>query len=895
MSVNCDDDVEVLGARTAWNTLTALPDGDMRLDFSATAVRTNVHGTWAPVDNTLEASATGIEVASPVTPMTFSDGSAGEPLATIERDGHVLSFDVPFQLPAPSVIDDQLTYSSVIPGVDLIVTVNDDATGFTDVLRVESPEAAADPRLDELRFPVTVSHELSLVAVSGGFEARDGAGTTVFSSPTPQMWDSATPAAPVTPLRSDAHSFGLSALLAATERSELTAGEDPTIAPTTGANQADMPVSVSGGDVLITPDETLLQAPSTVWPVYIDPQIDGSRNQWTAVRDTYAQKYAFSPDEGVGICNVVAYGCTKTFKSRLLWQFANLQALGNLDRADIVSASFTAYGTHSYNCTAQPVTLYQVADFSSATGWPGGGTWNPLDTQTVAHRPSCSNDRWIGFNAIGQAQAIADANTGVGSLGLAANETSMAYWKRYRNDATFSVIYNRAPNTPTSLTIADTTTKPCGSYVNTGMPVMAAVVTDPDGGNVNMRVDIKDLRTGGTQTVGGPTLASGSTWRIQPVSNLQDDNYTFTATAGDGLRLSATSGTCAFTVDQTRPSALPGAVPVAVGSGIAAAYAEGSTTGGAGQKGAFTFTTGGVGDVVSYRYGFDDNATPLTATLTSQVSYTPTKAGPHHLFIRSVDRAGNTSDRKDYVFTVAVVPSSGLWTFDDPATSLTAADSAGAHPLTLSSAGLRGAGMIAELDPPSAAPGDGSVHFQTAVDRVAWSGPVVNTSSTFFVGAFVRLDDLTGIQTVVSEDGDNASGFELGYRSGTGSGCPTTDGCWAFSMNGTDSSTTPAPTTVTSTHPVTIGEWAYLMGEYDASAHTVSLLVCAPAGSDIDAPVTTPFAASWFATGAFAVGRGQAVGVATHSLRGVVDDVRVSTGIPDLDAMRQYCSGATTP
>lgn len=894
LALACSSTVEVLDARTPWNTLVAQPDGTMRLDISSTAVRTDADGEWAQVDNAVERTADGLEIASPVTPMTFSDGSGDAPLATIDRDGHTLTFDVPFDLPAPTVDGDQITYLSVIPDVDLIVTVNDDATGFSEVLRVNSPDAAADPRLDQLRFPVAVSPDLTLAAAKGGFEARDRDGAMVFTSPVPQMWDSATPVPSAGPLRPDAQRSLLSAPLLSSEQAELadlTADEDPAVAPTIGANEAVLPATVTGGRVVIEPDAGMMSSLSTVWPVYIDPSINGSLNQWTAVRDIYGPDYAFSPDEGVGICNVASLGCTKTFRSRLLWQFAGLQTLGNLDRADVLSATFSAFGSHSYSCTPEPITLYQVADFSSGTGWPGGGLWNPLDTETVAHKASCGNQRWIGFNAIGEAQAVADAGTSMASMGMAANEGSMAYWKRYQSGAAFSITYDRTPNVPTSLYIASPVAA-CGAVINTGLPILSAVMSDPDGDNVNGFFHIDNLRTGGVQEMTLPLQASGSTFRAQPVSVLQDDYYQFYAKPGDGVRWGPQSGGCTFTVDTTPPSVAPGASPVA---GQAASYAENTSAGGVGKTGLFTFTNGGIADVTYYRYGFDDAGMTSTATLGVQVPYTPTKAGPHVLYIQSVDRAGNASPRKDYWFSVAVAPSSGLWNFDDPATSPTAADIAGSHPLTLSSTGLKGLGVVAELDPPSAAPGDGSLHFQTAADQAVSTVPVVSTSSTFSVGAFVKLDDLTGTQTAVSQDGVNASGFELGYRSGSGSGCPTSDGCWAFAMNAADSSTAPAVTTVTSSQTVVAGQWAYLTGVYDATAHAVSLSVCAPPGNGPDAAVSAPFTASWFATGALAVGRGQAGAAAAHPLRGYVDDVRVTTGVPDTTAITRYCTGITTP
>lgn len=165
LAIGCGHDVEVVSARTEWNSLYAQPDGAMRFEVSAAAVRTKVTGQWGPVDNALVEVDGGYEVVAAVTPMRFGGAGDGAPLVRMWRDGHELTMDLPFDLPEPTLTqDDQLTYAQVLPGVDLIVTVNPDATGFSEVLRVQSPQAAADPRLRELVLPMETSSGLTLEA-----------------------------------------------------------------------------------------------------------------------------------------------------------------------------------------------------------------------------------------------------------------------------------------------------------------------------------------------------------------------------------------------------------------------------------------------------------------------------------------------------------------------------------------------------------------------------------------------------------------------------------------------------------------------------------------------------------------------------------------------------------
>jgi hypothetical protein len=893
MAAQCGHRVEVLDARTEWNTLYAQPDGTHQLVASAAAVRTRASGAWTDIDSSLRSTGAGVVVASAVTPMTFSAGRAGQPLAQITRDGHELTFDVPFALPTPQVAGSQVTYPAVLPGVDLIVTVNADTTGFSEVLRVASPQAAADPRLRTLQFPVATSADLSVAGAQGGFEATDRAGERVFWSPAPQMWDSsAAPAA-----FSGVQRPGVVSLLStavASAASDQALG-DRTVAPVGGEKVAAMAESVGGGSVSIAPDAGMLADPGTVWPVYIDPAVSGSRNYWMSARSTGHTTWMFPNDDGVGLCKTNTYmTCSpSSFASRLRWRFSGLEQIGALDPGDITGATFSVFGTHSYNCTARPITLFLTPDFDSSSGWSTTFGWSGLDTQTVAHKASCGNQRWIGFNAVAAAQAVAGANAGVLALGLGTDESSNVYWKRYRYDATISITFNRAPSSPSVLSIASPVVS-CGGVLNSATPILAATASDPDGDNVYTQWSIRTAAGAAVWSAASGWQASGSSFRVQVPSGVIVDgtSYTFGVQAVDTSgRAGPWSPGCAFTANTVAPSVVPTVTAV---SGQPAVYAESTRAGGVGVAGAFAFGANGVSDVTGFRYGFDDSAMTARVALGTQVTYTPTTAGPHVLYVASVDSGGLVGPRKDYAFSVDVPGTAAMWLFDEPATSTTALDVvAGGPSLSLSSAALRGPGMMAELDPPNAAPGDGALRFASATDQAVSAAPVVATDRSYSVGAFVKLDDLAGVQTAVSQNGVNAPGFELGYRSGVGSGCPSAAGCWAFTAYGADSAS-PTATVVASSRTPAAGEWVYLMGTYDAQGHVAGLSVCDP-GGEPDAAVTAPFTASWYATSGLAVGRGKAAGVAANGLHGAVDDVIVLTGVADQDAVRRYCAGATTP
>ncbi len=566
----CGTEVEVVAARTEWDTVYATPEGGTRVETSAAAVRTRVNGGWEPIDTTLAAGASGITAKASALPMTFSDGTAGTPLATIERDGHTLEFHAPFDLTAPVVVGSRVTYADVLPGVDLIATVDEDGSGFSEVLRVNSPEAAANPALAELDFPVTVSDGLTVSESDGGFVAADAGGQEVFSSPTPLMWDAGSSATAPEAVQSRA------ALLAGDDGSDGADGAvgvdpltgeplgEPVLAPALDSAVAAMPVEVSGageGDgngagnvVTVTPDAAMIADPGTSWPVYIDPGVSGSRTEWTAIRSGMSSDYKFSGDQGLGFCDVSAQSsCGRDFKSRLVWEFRDLSTVSGLASGDITSATFTANGTHSYSCTSYAVQAYNVENIASGTTWSSNSGWtdaNYQSTRSVAHRSGCDSDhspRPIKWNVKQAAQEAASANHSYITIGLkAADETTMSKWKRYKYNATLSVSYNREPAKPTSLDVvpAGGSAVACGSsaWMRDATPTLRAKITDPDGDRLYHNFNV--YTSGGTLVYNGPwstsSYANGTkvTRTVPSADALKSGAYEFRVQAKD------TGGAC---------------------------------------------------------------------------------------------------------------------------------------------------------------------------------------------------------------------------------------------------------------------------------------------------------------------------------------------------------------
>jgi hypothetical protein len=481
------------------------------LDTSVAATRTKVgaeDGKWRSIDTTLESSEDGAAPVAPALPMVFSPGGDEHPLARIERGEEWLEYWWPDVLPEPVLAGDRATYPSVFDGVDLVVSVSPDGTGFSEVLVVTSAEAAAQlPETLSLRMATSDGIQLTPGVDGRGFVVADAAGEQVFDAPQPVMWDSSGPASSS---GNDERGRALG----------IDPGDGPlrSVQPLDGDRVADVAMTASTkGQVDLVPDDAMLSDAETRWPVYIDPSLSGSRNFWTMVQSalpTSTAGYKFSGDEGVGLCDVqVKSECNVDNVKRLAWGFGGLNSTFG---TDVSSAVFRAYGVHSYSCDPKTVNLKRVDSFGSSATWntlTGWGDSRTVDSRWVAHKSACPNDlnRYIEFDATSAAQWAADNRKAL-YLGLrAATESTMSGgWKRYKYNAMLSITYNSPPNKPTNLRTTSPTSQ-CASFGNgpwlsDNTPIFRAKFTDPEGQNV--KGQFQYWRWNGSDWVGPTSLTT---------------------------------------------------------------------------------------------------------------------------------------------------------------------------------------------------------------------------------------------------------------------------------------------------------------------------------------------------------------------------------------------------
>jgi hypothetical protein len=480
--------VPVTGSTTPDSALTANPNGTFTLTESDAPVRAKVGGRWRNLDASLVRNADG--TYSPTVssqPLALSGGGTG-PLATMTDGTYSLALTAPMSLPAPVIAGNTATYDSVLPGVDLIVTAQPSG-GFSEVLRIATAKAAANPALQALTFTTTTKGVTLKTAGNGAIAAVDRTGQAIFAAPAPQMWDSANTPAQRTSTGNAAAPAGKAA-------------ESTTAGPGAGAHTGALGVSLAGGRITLTPDRQLLTGAGVVYPEYLDPTWDAAgsaASTWAYVSQQYPGTSYYDTDMTLQV------GQDPDATSYTSYSFYTLPLPSQVDGAVIDTAYAYFPEVWADSCTASPVQLWLTGTISGNTTWNNQPAWDSEQGQLAdvaygwspsgeAGGPPPSGDPGCGDNDVAFTVTSA-VTTGAAdgwptvTVGLKASDTSDATgWKQFADpdsspsgNATLSITYADTPATPVLSTSPAANCATGTSVVGNGYVNLDATVSDVNG------------------------------------------------------------------------------------------------------------------------------------------------------------------------------------------------------------------------------------------------------------------------------------------------------------------------------------------------------------------------------------------------------------------------------
>ncbi|WP_150244125.1 LamG-like jellyroll fold domain-containing protein [Nocardiopsis quinghaiensis] len=856
--------VEITAATTETSRHLANPDGSFTLEQNASPVRVRSQDGWTPVDTDLAVGSDDRVRPRAVSADIAFSGGGDQALASVGIGSNSVGLGWHEDLPTPTLEGSQATYADVLPDVDLVLTAGVD--GFGQVLVVHTPEAARHQDLAELEMALSTTGVTMHLGENGMLEALGDQGQeSVFTAVAPAMWDSA----------------GV----------EET-GEDPTVMAPMGARTELLGVDLTPDSIRLVPDAAMLDDAETEYPVYIDPSVAVSRVGRTYVNANYPSQsywnYATSHTPGVG------YEPSEGSTKRAFWRF-------NIDsrtrNADITRATLRAKVTHAYACTNAKVQLWRTDAITSSTTWNKQNTsafWNTrLDTRTInAGRSGCSGgvSPTVEFNATSGYVYSRDAGHNTTTLGLRGNETRSSSnhdWRRFASNPTLQVDYNNPPEVPTKL--SDSHGGTCSTdpdnprLINETRPTFTAYVRDRDSTSSNRQkvktrfawwVDGTRLGDVDTSSTNVAVWSSGSYQSVRATALPEDVLIGYRANANDGTSWSGWSSYCYLMISTARPEQGPAVTSTDYPAGD-------EFHGSPGQPGEFAFTNNGVDGAESYFYALNDDScvhelTPGEPGGSVTVTLTPRLEGPNWVYARTVDAFGNSSDCV-LAYSFLVAPPSdpaAHYTFDEGQGDRAADTANPGQGATLSDGVEWVRGRVGATDNPDTDPTprlEGTaVHTSGYTDgdpgpydEITADGSAVDTSGTFSVSAWVKLDRAYAHHTAVAQEGTQQSAFHLGYQGNTGQ--------WVFKMSPEDEYWDGSRewAVVTSSATAEVGVWTHLLGTHDAQTGEITLYV------DGVEQGTDTHPGPWNAQGPLTVGRALFQGAGNYYWPGAIDDIRV--------------------
>lgn len=535
--------VELVSERTETETVFANPSGTYSREIANAPIRVKQDGDWTPVDLDLVVTADGVKPKASPDPVVFSDGGL-DPLVVHTLDDVKTSISWPTVLPKPTIDGSSLTYPDVLVGVDLKMTVTDG--GVSQVLIVHDAEAAKNPALKTLHLLTDVDGG-TIQESDGGFKIVADGGEVVGNAAQPAIWDSAGTAVGI-----DTKPLPDASPQAIELRSD---------GPVAGDDVDPIALKVTGDELTLTPPPSELTGSDVKFPLYIDPTAGASAFQWAMVfkENPNSKFYKWTDSIGQGVGHQDYNGVST---KRLFFQY-NIPAIQN---SQIITATFKARMVWSASCTDRSIQAWRSGAADSAT------TWNDQPVWTKYASSVSESAGWSGCNPNGKdmvwniktiTQDAVDEERPTLAIGLRSpSETDPLTWRRFLHTASILVEYNRAPATPTGVTIDNKTctgATPVELGPMTNAPILRAKVTDPDtgdliSGNVKWSTGypVSGALSFSTSAVASGSIASKALPIAKVGDNMPQGDWSFGVRGqdGDGL-VSGYAATCYFKITGT--------------------------------------------------------------------------------------------------------------------------------------------------------------------------------------------------------------------------------------------------------------------------------------------------------------------------------------------------------
>ncbi|MEJ3748053.1 LamG-like jellyroll fold domain-containing protein [Actinomycetes bacterium KLBMP 9797] len=885
--------VEILPERGEDRQVFATPDGGLYSSGQLVPVRLKKDGVWWPVYSALRVKNGVVAPYGSVVDLKLSAGGSA-PLATLTHQGHTFSLTWPGSLPAPVLESDTAVYAGVLgPDVDLRVRAT--AEGFSHVLVVKTAAAAADPRLASLSLGLTAPGLTVTAAADGTQQAVDPVtGAVVFEAPKALMWDSTpTPveAAPSAPrARTTTEDEGPPLPPPVTEASDSGPGDASKIST--------VPVAVTDQALTLAPDQAMLGASDTRFPVFIDPMYRTPRSSANLmVSSTGYESYNFKTDQGVGQCPTglpsSGRSCGAPHRKRLFYRVPT----GWLAGRHVISAELHVREVWAASGAKRPVDIHLAKAFGANSTWNStADNWQRrLDRRNVAKgwsgcaATSCPAGDVV-FNVTSGIREAAREGWKNTTFGLrAADEGDQLAWKRFDPWAWVRVHYNTPPAKPK---LSQLWTEPGGacappedpSRFNWSQPSLNAKnLVDRDtyarsAEKLTAEFEVWWTDSGGTKRTwkhvtkakSAATKKTSNRFSVRvPAGKIPANTvirWHVRARDGGGKGVkgpwsdAGEAYACHFLYDTQAPP-LP-----EIRSSAPDGYNEEDPANpsqlhqdGLGRYGRFTVTLHS--SVTKFAYDVNQEPTPAMLkartpnATTETIHVLPKVVGSNTLYVRVADGSGNFS-KGSAAFTFKVADGrapKAHWKFNDAPGATVLADSARGRysglvwgNLKLGEAGARG----------NAATFNG-----TNTDVTSNGTPVLDLTKNFSVSAWAKLSSsVANNVTVVSQDGAYHSGFFLKYKKSANR--------WVFARNTADAADSSHIEAIAA-EAVPLDEWVHLVGVYDSVAKQIQIYVNGKPGTP--AAFTTP----WAAGGSTVVGRARWQGNWADRFPGKIDDVRV--------------------